>query len=864
MQLNNKITLLLITLTLVLISSTITVRAEDANKNGVIVLGECWSTYTPANYDHSGVWGYYTYSDDLSVRNRIDETWRFGPDVMSSNWIMFGHMLVDRNNLANPGWSWPFGAYTVDQAGNGLWAVEYNPSEEFAAINDAIHGTLNRNYAFLHYNTRISGSGDPTRDYHIPAEGGAVIDPDRNFAWTEHGWPTQMGVDVKLKAYSWSTNYAQMDNFHIVEIEFYNTGECDVNGDGNVDITNNRINALCAQYIPQVFSMWITNSGTRGYFNDNHCYRGCGQDLTPDEDGFPWAIGVQGHGSSVGTEHRPAVSGNTNMMNKGYNDQYNVYTWLGAKKVDDAGNIIGDKNLCFKDANGEEIVPAVGEGAQRDWFTNWSPGYNNLAFGGEVRGIHTMGMGEFFLDGGKSNSGDKYDLHPNPNMFVSGDAMDVTTWVVKPKSEWQYPDGNLERCPSSECTDENGVALGKNPKDPERHRPLAPGDWTEGRVTEYRFDAHMHYSCGPFALEPGERMRVYFVRANGFRLLGARKAIKTARAVYASMQSDGTFEVPQAPPVPDIKIESKFVENQPEAVIKWQDVSAMGDYDGVKIYRSSTWPRFNTYEKGYPDIDTFWKTTDPTNPAKPAEISPLMTDLDYLNPAQGRDWGPYSLIKVIPKAELGNYLNEDSDNGTYKYSWLDDTGTMLGQTYWYYVATYKNNPSVPSAFQGLETANWIETGKVNINGRSGKWESTWPWANQHSFYPDASDAAALKDLGAPYVLMAPPADTRELDQNIKKILVKPNPYKRVAFHDTQGQHNIMFINLPAEGEITIMDVSGQIVDRIHFRAPDENTGVAFWDMFSKDGNEVASGLYIWVCEYDNGKGQQSGVFSIMR
>jgi len=98
-----------------------------------------------------------------------------------------------------------------------------------------------------------------------------------------------------------------------------------------------------------------------------------------------------------------------------------------------------------------------------------------------------------------------------------------------------------------------------------------------------------------------------------------------------------------------------------------------------------------------------------------------------------------------------------------------------------------------------------------------------------------------------------------------KVVVKPNPYKKKALFDNATlsyDHKIDFLNLPGNAKITIMDVSGQIVDVINFTSTDPNNGSIFWDMFSKDGVEVASGLYIYIVEYDGGK--QVGYFSIMR
>ena len=94
------------------------------------------------------------------------------------------------------------------------------------------------------------------------------------------------------------------------------------------------------------------------------------------------------------------------------------------------------------------------------------------------------------------------------------------------------------------------------------------------------------------------------------------------------------------------------------------------------------------------------------------------------------------------------------------------------------------------------------------------------------------------------------------------IQVKPNPYKRQALHDTGVEHKILFTNLPTGTRITILDVSGQIIDVLKFDGTNPFDGTLFWDMFSKDGIEVASGLYVFVAEYPGGK--QVGHFAILR
>ncbi len=92
--------------------------------------------------------------------------------------------------------------------------------------------------------------------------------------------------------------------------------------------------------------------------------------------------------------------------------------------------------------------------------------------------------------------------------------------------------------------------------------------------------------------------------------------------------------------------------------------------------------------------------------------------------------------------------------------------------------------------------------------------------------------------------------------------MKPNPYKVASPYDIGQEHKVQFYNLTADTRITILDLSGQIMEVLEYEGQDPTDGSVFWDMFSKDGPEVPSGLYIWIAEYPNG--QQKGYLAIMR
>ncbi|MEX2089673.1 MAG: hypothetical protein WEB62_07860, partial [Bacteroidota bacterium] len=152
---------------------------------------------------------------------------------------------------------------------------------------------------------------------------------------------------------------------------------------------------------------------------------------------------------------------------------------------------------------------------------------------------------------------------------------------------------------------------------------------------------------------------------------------------------------------------------------------------------------------------------------------------------------------------------------------------------------------------------------INRNGATGLWENTYPFAVLNTFYP--KDAAGLKRMGAGFVVKSALADPAQLASGASKISVKPNPYKKKALFDSAVDafdHKVTFYNLPPTAKITILDVSGQLIQEINFASNDPNNGSTFWNLFSKDGVEVASGLYVYVVDYSGG--QHIGYLSVMR
>ena len=97
----------------------------------------------------------------------------------------------------------------------------------------------------------------------------------------------------------------------------------------------------------------------------------------------------------------------------------------------------------------------------------------------------------------------------------------------------------------------------------------------------------------------------------------------------------------------------------------------------------------------------------------------------------------------------------------------------------------------------------------------------------------------------------------------------PNPYgvsvtwePKSLFSTGRGARMVEFIHLPKECTIRIYTVRGYLVDTIEHNK-DVNDGSEFWDLRTKDGMDIAYGLYIF--HIDAGEiGETIGKFAIIK
>ncbi|MBN2011868.1 hypothetical protein JW960_21245 [candidate division KSB1 bacterium] len=119
-------------------------------------------------------------------------------------------------------------------------------------------------------------------------------------------------------------------------------------------------------------------------------------------------------------------------------------------------------------------------------------------------------------------------------------------------------------------------------------------------------------------------------------------------------------------------------------------------------------------------------------------------------------------------------------------------------------------------------------------------------------------------------------NVKALRATMNDIQVVPNPYVATNTMETSvanwylNQHRqIMFINLPAKCTIKIFTVSGVLVDEINVNNTSDR-GIAHWDLTSREGLEVAAGMYIYHVKAEDtdhvkvGDVEKIGKFAIIK
>jgi hypothetical protein len=141
--------------------------------------------------------------------------------------------------------------------------------------------------------------------------------------------------------------------------------------------------------------------------------------------------------------------------------------------------------------------------------------------------------------------------------------------------------------------------------------------------------------------------------------------------------------------------------------------------------------------------------------------------------------------------------------------------------------------------------------------------------------PIGVQATSMRDPNAYYPISpATPVATENLDD----VKVVPNPYvgsaiwnNRIPSSANPWEHRLQFINLPADATIKIFTIDGDFVDEVHAGEtvrigegyPDARDSVAEWDLLTRNDQEAAPGIYMYVVDSPS-LGTKVGKFVVVR
>lgn len=822
--------------------------------DGYMVAGDLWDTIKPMNtVEGNGV---------EDPRSPAQHFLNFGPN--GADWL-------------NPGGHWPGGWNFVNTWRDGRRMVFPVFEADGWGANAIQPGAApDDRFAFAYYTPSVAGANDPNRNYQVPAH---FTDASRTHLVYEAGWPTNVGLDFKIRAHQYTSNDHNMNDFIAIEVSMTNTGNVDIDGNGTVEITGHEIDALASAmwFEPTIAVRINPNAGrsnrfgagrTIGYAGANDASAGGPFDIVYWSPNVPEGRYAGGATPAPGTR---LIGVNDGASLTGYTDVWSGQRYMAVKQGaitrGDAG--IGSISGSSPDKLTMFGTHPVGTGAQRGWYG--SVQWENSLFGfNESEQAFRSATATWYADYGKTSTTiEEADLAPNPSFFSGGTADDVTTFV--PSGANVRPDGDVKYA----AQDLGSAAGGRGNDSPVWEDDLlqTAGNFYSpiGHTKLHTFGQDPSLGNGPYSLEVGESITMVVVLLAGFRFEGLADAAQAAEWAF-DQGWDVSGNLP-TPPAPDLLVEST---TNGTARIRWTDVSqeasATGTaVDGYKVYRAARFQRSEWLESGFRGIDNYQRVhtvggdlapyLDPVNEYFDAEAE-FVTDIQGTYQPDG--WGPYTLVAKIPNGDLSQYADA---SGGYDFAY-EDGDAITGFTYWYYVAAYRDG-----SFTGpqgaisshIESSNFTRNGRNDptaangVLGSGAPWGGTYPFAVTNNDFP-AEGTQEFKNMGGEFTVTPPVA----ADADVADIVtVSPNPYIITGLNDERSlsySHNVNFLNLPSAYTLTIMDVSGQIV----FQTEEENAvnGQFTWNMQSKDGVEVASGLYIYHLEY--GERSTTGHFAILR
>jgi hypothetical protein len=150
-------------------------------------------------------------------------------------------------------------------------------------------------------------------------------------------------------------------------------------------------------------------------------------------------------------------------------------------------------------------------------------------------------------------------------------------------------------------------------------------------------------------------------------------------------------------------------------------------------------------------------------------------------------------------------------------------------------------------------------------------------AGSQSELPEAGDVYRM-DSQRPFtasdefiVTVKEPSEERKRNaEDLDKVKVVPNPYIVTNMMEPavrniflNQRRRLMFTHIPAECTIKIFTISGYLVDEIKvYNEP--SSGIVHWDLLTKDGLEIAPGIYVYHLKSEKTGKEKMGKFAVIK
>lgn len=323
-------------------------------------------------------------------------------------------------------------------------------------------------------------------------------------------------------------------------------------------------------------------------------------------------------------------------------------------------------------------------------------------------------------------------------------------------------------------------------------------NFTDNVTENYKYGyPYSIMATGPYYMAPGETDTLIIATVFGQSKEDLLLNVDNAIALYKL-----DFKVPKPPPAPKVEAQA----GDQKVVLRWSTDSEKHPlFEGYRIYRS---------EDGGASWSHTYATDENGTPIAPVPVA----QYDLVNAYSGIS-EQNSLFYLGSNSGLDEILTVTAAGDT-AYEWTDDN-VINNYTYRYWVSAYSHGDSLE---EPLET-------------------------------PPENDPYLADDNTVEVIPAA-----RLAGNSLKDACAVPNPYKVSApWESVVGQRKLAFTGLPAQCEIRIFNVAGELVKKI-----DHSNGSSyeFWDVRNRNNQEIAPGLYFYHIEA-KGLGSKTGKLVII-